>query len=258
LVSKCKLHPYSYSQYIELYFSLLLANADTLAKELEGHTLSPISPNPVDQVWGESRPAAPGDKVFVHPLKYSGLSHTDKIKNLRTQLEKEKADLFVLTSLDEIACKKLLSLFYFINYSTLLGLFNLRGSDVSFNPVFISYALVSLHDVILYIDESKVAEVKEHLGKEVTIKPYDAIFDDLKSFASEKKKIWLDAARSCVALFNAVGDSSLVLEKGSPITLPKALKNEVELEGLRQAHIRDAAALVRRKIIFIIIILYHS
>eukprot|EP00455_Lapot_gusevi_P006630 TRINITY_DN1282_c0_g1_i6.p1 TRINITY_DN1282_c0_g1~~TRINITY_DN1282_c0_g1_i6.p1 ORF type:complete len:371 (-),score=130.37 TRINITY_DN1282_c0_g1_i6:127-1239(-) len=114
-----------------------------------------------------------------------------------------------------------------------------------YNPVFISYAMFTLDSATLYIDPAQVTEeVRQHLGEHVQVKPYLAIFDDLKSIdfaAVENKKILLDPDQCNVAILEAI-PRQYVVEKASPITLAKALKNPVELEGIRQAHLRDAAA----------------
>jgi len=96
----------------------------------------------------------------------------------------------------------------------------------------------------LYVDEAKLTEeVKTHLGQ-VQIKPYTSIFQDLKTLSQSNKKVWIDPSHSSLALFNCFDDHKLILSKVSPITPAKAIKNEAELEGFRQCHIRDGVALV--------------
>jgi Xaa-Pro aminopeptidase len=78
---------------------------------------------------------------------------------------------------------------YILNLSfEKLGLFNLRGSDVKYNPVFFAYALVTKNDIILYIDENKLSsEVKGHLGSSVKFRPYNAVFEDLRQLNDKFK-----------------------------------------------------------------------
>ncbi|PRP83494.1 hypothetical protein PROFUN_04368 [Planoprotostelium fungivorum] len=206
------------------------ANIDSIGAELKSQKsdaeLVPIQENLIDQIWGEVQPTYPNTPVFVHDMKYAGQSVEDKLEKIRGELSTNGAAAFVVTSLDEIA-----------------WLFNLRGNDIDFNPVFISYALVTPDNATLYIAQDKVKEdVRGALGSSVNYKSYDDVFEDIRSLSSQGKKIWLDSTRSCTALFDAAGEQAL--NRGSPITILKALKNEAELEGMRQAHIRDAVALI--------------
>ena len=125
--------------------------------------------------------------------------------------------------------------------------------SIPYNPVFFSYAVVTPTTATLYVDDSKLpSDVKEHLGDKVTIRPYDAIFEDVAALSAElfktnedstEKKKFLTSTRASWALNKALGGEERVEEVRSPIGDAKAVKNEVELEGMRQCHIRDGAAL---------------
>ncbi|GAM25885.1 hypothetical protein SAMD00019534_090600, partial [Acytostelium subglobosum LB1] len=168
----------------------------------------------------------PTEPVFFLPLEYSGKSSTDKIKEIRESLVREKADFVVITALDEVA-----------------WLLNLRGSDVTFNPVFLSYAIVGHTTAQLFINEQKVpADVRANLPG-VEICSYDSIYSTLRSYSEQKKRVWIDP-RSSLSIYNCVNKDNLI-EKDNPILLAKAIKNPVEIEGFRQCHIRDGAALVQ-------------
>jgi Xaa-Pro aminopeptidase len=194
----------------------------------------------IDLVWGAERPARPLNKIIALAVKFAGKSFEDKLTDLRKELEKKKSPAIVLSMLDEIA-----------------WLFNLRGSDIDYNPVFFAYAIVTPTDATLFIDESKLTpEVKQHLGDKVQIKPYDSIFGDLEALnsaileqnkaAGAKKgptKKYLISNRSSWALAEGLGGENHVEEIRSPVGDAKALKNETEMEGMRQSHIRDGAAL---------------
>lgn len=130
-----------------------------------------------------------------------------------------------------------------------LGLFNLRGSDISCNPCFFSYALVSTDRACLFLNhENLTHDAKERLSLDkVDIYPYEAIFDHLQALRSplEAAEAKMLISASCnAALVKRIGAGNVV-SKSSPIEQEKAIKNAVEIEGLRQCHIRDAAALVR-------------
>ncbi|KAF7720703.1 hypothetical protein EC973_006318 [Apophysomyces ossiformis] len=204
-----------------------------LQKELEAvsSSLVPIEANLVDLAWGSGRVSAPQDLIIVHPVKFAGKTHHDKLSDLRDYISNKGAHGIVVSALDEIA-----------------WLFNLRGSDVECNPVFYSYALVTQNKVTLYVNEAKVTEeVRAHLGSEIKLKPYEAIFDDLRQYTADltdlSKKLLINPKTS-VAIVMAVGGHN-THEDRSFITDAKAIKNPTELKGMRDCHLRDGAALVR-------------
>ena len=190
-------------------------------------TLCGIDENLIDAIWAE-RPTRPSEPLSVLELQYSGASHQAKITELRSECEKLDAYGFVVSALDEIA-----------------WLFNLRGSDIAYNPVFFAYAIVTLDRVILYVDKKKCGrDVLAHLGSQVEIKPYLDIFSDSKELAttaSAKKSKLLLGNKASWALQRALGPDTVQI--GSPIQMAKAIKNPTELEGFRRCHLRDAAAL---------------
>ncbi|KAH8702372.1 putative Xaa-Pro aminopeptidase P [Talaromyces proteolyticus] len=206
--------------------------SDSLAKN--GAKLVGIEQNLVDQVWGEERPPRPSEKVKVHPEKYAGKSAQEKIADIRKELQSKKHAAFVISVLDEIA-----------------WLFNLRGNDIPYNPVFFSYAVITPDTAELYVDAEKLTpEVKAHLGSDVTIKPYDSIFADAKALASKASTSdsgvstkYLLSNKASWALSLSLGGESKAEETRSPVSDAKAIKNEVELKGMRDCHVRDGAAL---------------
>lgn len=212
--------------------------SDKIKKE-GGKDLVPIQGNLVDQVWASERPPRPSEPVFILEDKYAGKDVKAKLTELRKELEKKKAFGFVVSMLDEIA-----------------WLFNLRGSDIPYNPVFFSYAVVTPEHTTLYIDSSKLDEKYQAVLTEVgvTIKPYDAVFKEVTSLGqkgqqanSEKSgesQKFLISNKASWALKRALGGDEMVEEMRSPIGDSKAVKNEAELEGMRACHVRDGAALI--------------
>ena len=130
----------------------------------------------------------------------------------------------------------------------------LTYNSIPYNPVFFSYAVVTPKTTTLYVDNSKLScDVRSHLGNAVTIRPYDAIFDDIKTLSSELTQVneesappkkFLVSTKASWALNQSLGGEEKVEEARSPIGDAKAIKNEVELEGMRACHIRDGAALI--------------
>lgn len=195
-----------------------------------GSSLVGIKENLVDAVW-EGRPARPGKEVFVLEDSIAGRSSADKIKELREEIKKKSARGFVANMLDEVA-----------------WLFNLRGSDVPYNPVFFSFALITLDKVLLYVNDSQMTHsVKSALGSDVILRPYTEFYDDLHNFGDELKdgeKVLIGKTAS-LAVQDALGGEKKVEIVRSIVGDQKSIKNEVELEGFRQSHIRDGAALVK-------------
>ncbi|KAE8150708.1 hypothetical protein BDV25DRAFT_129331 [Aspergillus avenaceus] len=206
--------------------------SETLKKN--GSSLVGVQQNLVDLVWGKDRPAPPREKVKVHPERFAGKSFQEKITELRKELESKKSSGFIVSMLDEIA-----------------WLFNLRGSDIPYNPVFFSYAIITPTTTELYVDADKLTpEVTAHLGQDVVIKPYDAIFSDAKALSEALKQEsgeavskFLLSNKASWALSLSLGGEEHVEEVRSPIGDAKAVKNDVELAGMRACHIRDGAAL---------------
>ncbi|QCD90997.1 aminopeptidase P1 [Vigna unguiculata] len=205
--------------------------------------------NLVDEVW-INRPQAEINAVIVHPLKFAGRSVADKLKDLRKRLLQEQARGIIFTALDEVA-----------------WLYNIRGSDVAYCPVVHAFAIVTANSAFIYVDKRKVSvEVQAHLVEnEIEIRDYTAVSsdvtllatDDLDTVSTVKRVngghqaeknsnnlIWADSGSCCYALYAKLNPDTVLLQQ-SPLALAKALKNPVELDGLKKAHIRDGAAVVQ-------------
>ena len=138
-----------------------------------------VEENLVDKVWGSHRPSRPENPVFVLPEKFTGITSLltllmtgkpfqEKLTELRKELTEKKASGMVVSMLDEVA-----------------WLFNLRGSDIDYNPVFFAYAVITQDSATLYINENKLSqEVKDHL-EGIEIAPYEDIFGRIKVLGEE-------------------------------------------------------------------------
>lgn len=201
--------------------------------------LVPVTPNLVDLIWTD-RPAYPSDPAFPLELKFTGKSWEEKVLEVRDEMRTAGTDVLVVSALDEVA-----------------WLLNLRGSDIPFNPVFRSYALVTMNTVELFTPAEKVsAEVEEHLHVNqceemmcVTIQNYDDIFPRLTSFEDDPlvSTVTISSSYSFTsgasyAIYNAV-PASKRRQAASPILFMKGRKNEVEVQGMTNAHLKDAVAL---------------
>lgn len=176
-----------------------------------------------------SLPQIPMHPFFIQPLEYAGRSVQDKVADVRKALDDAGANTMIITMLDEIA-----------------WLFNVRGTDVDYNPVGIAYGMITRNEVRFYTFPEKITpEVKAHLeGSGVVIKPYAEIYNDVPALC-EKSILVLDPARTNFALASAVPAHCTVISQLSPITLLKACKNEAEYRGYQAAMKRDGVALTR-------------
>jgi len=175
-------------------------------------------------VW-EDRPALPDDTVFIHDVQYAGLSYQDKAALIRDKMKEDHIDHLLITALDEIA-----------------WLFNLRGRDVDYNPVFVSYAILSQDHAQLYINPDKIDDaVYAYLkDNDVKTRPYDTIIKDLNNI-SEKDRIMLAPFQVCSTLYRAINGE---IAKGeSYVKVEKAIKNPTEQKHIRNVMKRDGAAL---------------
>lgn len=200
-------------------------------------SLEPIDENLIDSVWGNDRPARIYRPIAQLGLDFSGQNAGSKIQSLvENHLKKNGYRAVIVTELDEIA-----------------WLFNLRGSDISFNPVFFAYAIISNEgECTLYLaNEENTSGLLEKLGQELKnvpkILPYNQIFKDLKTLNAQAKgeKKFLVSKQCNLALVKVLGGSEAVVIKPSPIAADKAIKNEIELNGFRECHKRDGAAIVK-------------
>lgn len=194
-----------------------------------GAELKPVETNPVDLAWGAERPAQPTAPVVPHPERYSGESSASKRARIGLAIASAGADAAVLTAPASIA-----------------WLFNVRGGDVIRTPLPLAQAIVETDGrARLFLDPAKVTnELPGWLGDAVSLGAPDALPSALEALSG--RRVLVDPGQSSAWYFdrlNAAGAS--VIARMDPCTLPRATKNAVEIEGSRQAHIRDGAALAR-------------
>ena len=182
---------------------------------------------PADTIW-ENRPARPMSKAFVHDIKYAGETAESKIERVLEQVENMGADAIFMPALDEIAWT-----------------LNIRGADVECNPLVVSYLYLSQDDKVLFVDAEKIdAEVAAYLdGIGVSVVAYDEVQDYLKKKVKPSTTVLLDPNQVSDTLGRAL-ECYKVYAK-SPVAPLKAIKNEVQIAGTRNAMERDGAALVR-------------
>jgi Xaa-Pro aminopeptidase len=206
--------------------SMNRAQSFTQSAGAVGASVAGLENNLVDAVW-KDRPAMPTAAALAQPIRFAGERVADKLKRLREQMSERDADAHVVTQLDAIA-----------------WLFNLRGRDVDFNPVVVAYALVTRNDAMLFLDPAKITPaLARQLKHDVTIRPYED-FGTALGKLGKRATTWIDSSTASAWVAERLEHSQLLCA-ASPIGLMKARKNDTELAGMRAAHIRDGAAMVR-------------
>jgi Xaa-Pro aminopeptidase len=194
-----------------------------------GAELKPVEANPVDLAWGNARPAQPTAPVVPHPERYAGETSASKRARIGDAITKAGADAAILTAPASIA-----------------WLFNVRGGDVIRTPLPLAQAIVETDGrARLFLDPAKVTnELPGWLGDAVQLEAPDALPSALEALSG--RRVLIDPAQSSAWYFDRLEQAGAsVVRAMDPCTLPRATKNAVEIEGSRQAHIRDGAALAR-------------
>ena len=190
-------------------------------------------------IWQE-RPELSAEPAWVLDERYAGKSALDKIADVREAMEKAHASVHVLTSLDDIA-----------------WLLNIRGNDILYNPVVLSYALVTMDQLYLfvnssvlegkaypYLEDEKGISVREYLERTgVTVMPYDGVYDMVEGLKNEK--VLLEKCRVNYAVYRLIDGSNKVIDRMNPTASMKAVKNDVEIENEKRAHIKDGVAMTK-------------
>jgi Xaa-Pro aminopeptidase len=186
-----------------------------------------LEENLVDRLWTD-RPDPSLDPVKILPDKFAGETVASKLRRVRKEMKEKGAEAHVLASLDSIA-----------------WLYNIRGQDAEYNPVVISYAMVTPTEAFLHVRPEKVSEdVARKLGAHVKLRPYESIREDLVALAAGKARVWVDRGAASRWMLDLLDGCTIVGDR-SPISLMKAKKNETEIAGMRAAHVRDGVALAR-------------
>lgn len=199
-----------------------------LSAKKAGATVVSVSVNPVDAVW-KDQPPAPLGPVDCHPLEFAGVASSEKRTIVADAMKGKNADAAVITATDSIA-----------------WLLNVRGSDVPRCPLPLSFAIVHSNETVdWYVDERKLLpSVRHNLDNAVAIQPFTEFKDGLAAF--DGKTVLVDPSGSPAGVLETLKQSGAsVVEADDPCLLPKAIKNAVELDGTRSAHIRDGAAVSR-------------
>ncbi len=178
-----------------------------------------------EEIW-KQRPSLPMSSAEIMPLERAGEAAGKKIERLRAELVTQGADAMAVTMLDEIA-----------------WLTNLRGEDVEYNPVLVSYMLVTMKSATLFVSSQKVSSsVVEYLsGEGIDVCEYNDFFAVLSGYNG---RLLLNPARCCYAVLEAAQNCSIV-RTASPVAAMKAVKNTAEIAGFENAMLSEGVAMVK-------------
>ena len=182
----------------------------------------------VNTVWTE-RPALSKEPAFLLEEKYSGKSTAVKLSELREEMKKLSTTTFILTSLDDIA-----------------WLFNIRGNDIPCNPVVLSFAIVTLERAEFFANPEVISDsIKASFDQDgVTLKDYHEIYDAVTSIGT-KEVVLMDSGRVNYKIARLIPEGVKIIDRMNPTTLAKAKKNEVEIQNLRNSHLKDGVAVTK-------------
>lgn len=178
-------------------------------------------------LWTEARPEIPMKPLYEYEERFAGESVAAKLARIRTKMADKHADAMVISALDEI-----------------VWLLNIRGLDVDFNPVVISYVVLEQDRVTLFVDPRKVDEkAAAYLRREnILTRGYEEVFDYIRTL---RGTVLYDGAKVNEALYEAIPETCKKVNAQSPILVDKAHKNAIEIAGERKAMLQDSVALTR-------------
>jgi len=210
----------------EKLLSVLLG--DLFTQQFAAAGISLESKDYLSTIW-QNRAELPLDPAFLIDEAAAGQSVASKLTAVRTELTKQKADYHLVSSLDDIA-----------------WLFNIRGKDVSFNPVVLGFALISQDHATLFIHTDKLsATEKETLLKSGTeVLPYEEIERALQQIPAGSS-LFIDPKRNCFAYAKLIPASVKLIKETNPSTQLKAVKNDIEIANTREAMRKDGVAITR-------------
>ncbi|XP_008570614.1 PREDICTED: xaa-Pro aminopeptidase 2 [Galeopterus variegatus] len=223
-------------------FDPFLLSIDTWKSYDEGlqdseRQLVSIPTNLVDLAWGSDRPLVPSEPIYALQEAFTGSTWQEKVSDIRSQMQAHEnaPTAILLSALEETA-----------------WLFNLRSSDIPYNPFFYSYALLTNSSIRLFANKSRFSsETLEYLNSDcigpmcVQLEDYSQIRDSVQAYASEDVKIWIGTSYTTYALYEVIPKEKLIEDTYSPVMITKAVKNSKEQALLKASHVRDAVAMIR-------------
>lgn len=203
-----------------------------LGEELEEiaakkHAALHVDEDLVDLIW-EDRPALPAEPVHILDTCYAGRSTKDKLAEVRSVMAEKGAKLHLLSSLYDIA-----------------WLLNVRGNDISYVPVVLSYLALSQDDCIWFVQEEALCgEVRDYLNENgISVRPYGQFYEYVKGITA--KSVLINRETVNYRICSSIPKGVKIIDDKNPTEAMKAVKNETELRNTRNAHVKDAVAMCR-------------
>ena len=180
------------------------------------------------EIWTD-RPDLPSEPAFLLEDQYTGEGIESKLTRVRLKMKEYGCDTHILSSLDDIA-----------------WLFNIRGNDIAYCPLVLSYAIVYNDSVELFADTSKFSDTLLQLfaQQQIILHPYEEIYDTVSQF-NENQTVLLDSRIMNYSLYRKIPEFVTVVDRPNPEILMKCIKNDVQVENLKAAHLKDGIAHTR-------------
>ncbi len=200
----------------------------SILKKLKSKNISVIYQKDLPDLFWENRPAKPCEPCFILEEKYSGRSLQDKVCAVREKMAQADADSHIITTLDDIG-----------------WILNLRGNDVRCNPVFSSFLIIKKDAITLYTDKGHLTEkVSGYLAQnKVLVKSEEEFYLDVSALTNQA--VLIEEAKAGYSVIKTIPESSEIINQITPSSLMKCYKNEVEMENLKKAHIKDGVAVTK-------------
>jgi len=211
----CDGNVFSYSQ-IESY------NKTLSEKDIELKTDFDL----IAAIWNDKTPL-PQNKIFDHSIKFAGKSREEKFELVRQIMAENNADEYLISALDSLA-----------------WILNARGNDIDFNPIFYSFGIIRKNDFLLFIDKNKVDSTLNSKFERacIILKPYNEVYDYLKEL-DKNTNIYLSSSVCNFNLYNSINAN--IIDGNDIVSDLKTIKNDIEINNLKDAHIIDGVALTR-------------
>ena len=180
----------------------------------------------IDEIWTD-RPAISTKPAFSLDEKFTGESTSHKLERIRWKMTEYKADFHIVASLDDI-CWAL----------------NIRGNDIEYSPLLLSYLIIGHEAACLFVDKSKLSEdmLERFVENKINIRDYDEIYDAVSMLHGN---VLIDPDRLNYSLYKSIPSDSTLIKKMNPSVLMKSMKNPIELSNIREAHIKDGVAITK-------------
>ena len=193
----------------------------------EKHGSLSVDEDLINLIW-KDRPAMSCEKAWILDEQYSGRSTAEKMAAVRAEMDSKGATVHLMSSLYDIA-----------------WLLNVRGNDISYVPVVLSYLAMTKASCIWFLQEEIVDEtLRKYLDENgIQTKPYDSFYDYVKTL--ENETILMDRSVVNYRICNNIAESNQVIDDADPTVAMKSVKNQTEVDNTRNAHVKDAVAMCK-------------